>query len=56
MNIKKENKLSLNSLINHRIQICDTEHPASYTAIKESVLNVLDGLIKKRTKILNKIA
>jgi len=56
MNIKTKNQLRLQSLINHRIKIKNTDYNPSCFAIKESVLKILDGLIKKRTKILNKTA
>jgi hypothetical protein len=54
MNIKTENQLRLQSLISHRIKIAITEYPPEYTASRENMLKILDGLIYERTMELQK--
>ena len=54
MNTKKENQLRLQTLINHRIRISNTDYDYSYYAMKESVLRALDEKIEKRTLELRK--
>jgi len=48
MNIKIENKLKLNSLINHKEIINNRIYPDDYLAHKESVLKILDKKICER--------
>lgn len=48
MNVKLENQLRLGSLITHRNKILTTIYPDDYTAAKENVLKILDGVIEDR--------
>lgn len=48
MNIKLQNQQRLANLVNHQNKICKTIYPDDYLAVKESVLRVLDEIIKKR--------
>ncbi len=55
MNTKKENQLRLQTLINHRIRISNTDYHPSYYGMKKIVLKVIDEKIEKRTLELRKI-
>lgn len=49
MNIKLENKLKLNTLINHYEKIKNTIYPDDYLACRESMVKILNDLIIKRS-------
>lgn len=51
MNIKIENKLKLNSLINHHEKIKNTIYPDSYLACRESMMKILNDLIVDRSGV-----
>lgn len=52
MNIKLENKQRLKSLINHRNKILGTIYPDHCQALKKSILEILGGIIKKRSRLV----
>lgn len=54
MNTKKESQLRLQTLINHRIRISNTDYRPSYYGMKKIVLKVIDEKIEKRTLELRK--